>query len=285
MATIIDLRRRIRSVKNTQQITKAMKMVSAAKLRRAQETMMASRPYNARMMEVLASLATRANPEDHPLLKVKGDQNVELMVVTADKGLCGSFNANLIKGALHFLDDRRNYNLSLHLIGRKGVDYFRKRKYIVTNQYTNIFRQVRFEQAKEIANKTIRAYTEGDLDAIYIVYNEFKSMLSQRIILKRLLPLERLPEPTAEQTLEYIYEPDPETIFDKLLPHYLEIQIYQALLESSAAEHAARMAAMESATENAKEMIDSLTLKMNKIRQAAITKEIIEVVSGAEGLA
>ncbi|MCI0447355.1 ATP synthase F1 subunit gamma [bacterium] len=284
MATIIDLRRRIRSVKNTQQITKAMKMVSAAKLRRAQETMMASRPYNAKMMEVLASLATRANPEDHPLLKVKGDQNVELMVVTADKGLCGSFNANLIKAALHFLDQRRNYNLSLHLVGRKGVDYFKKRKYIITHQYTNIFRQVRFEQAKEIANKTIRAYTEGDLDAIYIVYNEFKSMLSQRIILKRLLPLERLPEPTAEQTLDYIYEPDPETIFDKLLPHYLEIQIYQALLESSAAEHAARMAAMESATENAKEMIDSLTLKMNKIRQAAITKEIIEVVSGAEGL-
>lgn len=284
MATLIDLRRRIRSVKNTQQITKAMKMVSAAKLRRAQDRMMASRPYTAKMMEVLASLATRANPEDHPLLKVKGDQNVELMVVTADKGLCGSFNANLIKAALHFLDERRNYNLSLHLIGRKGVDYFKRRKYIVTNQYTNIFKQVRFEDAKEIADKTIRAYCEGDLDAIYIVYNEFKSMLSQRIVLKRLLPLERLPEPTAQQTLDYIYEPDPETIFDKLLPHYLEIQIYQALLESSAAEQAARMAAMESATENAKDMIESLTLKMNKIRQAAITKEIIEVVSGAEGL-
>jgi F-type H+-transporting ATPase subunit gamma len=284
MATLIDLRRRIRSVKNTQQITKAMKMVSAAKLRRAQDRMMASRPYTAKLMEILASLATRANPEDHPLLKVKGDQNVELMVVTADKGLCGSFNANLIKAALHFLDERRNYNLSLHLIGRKGVDYFKKRKYIITHQYTNIFRQVRFEDAKEISEKTIRAYTEGDLDAIYIVYNEFKSMLSQRIILKRLLPLERLPEPTAVQTLDYIYEPDPETIFDKLIPHYLEIQIYQALLESSAAEHAARMAAMEAATDNAKDMIDSLTLKMNKIRQAAITKEIIEVVSGAEGL-
>jgi F-type H+-transporting ATPase subunit gamma len=284
MATIIDLRRRIRSVKNTQQITKAMKMVSAAKLRRAQDRMMASRPYTAKMMEVLSSLATRANPEDHPLLKVKGDQNVELMVVTADKGLCGSFNANLIKAALHFLDQRRNYNLSLHLVGRKGVDYFKKRKYIITHQYTNIFRQVRFEDAREIAEKTIRAYTEGDLDAIYIVYNEFKSMLSQRIILKRLLPLERLPEPTAEQTLDYIYEPDPETIFDKLLPHYLLVQIYQAMLESSAAEHAARMAAMDAATQNAKEMIESLTLTMNKIRQAAITKEIIEVVSGAEGL-
>jgi len=284
MATLIDLRRRIRSVKNTQQITKAMKMVSAAKLRRAQDRMMASRPYTAKMLEVLASLATRANPENHPLLKVKGDQNVELMLVTADRGLCGSFNANLIKAALHFLDQRKNYNLSLHLIGRKGVDYFKKRKYIITNQYTNIFRQVRFEHAKEISEKTIRAYTEGDLDAIYIVYNEFKSMLSQRVVLRRLLPLERLPEPSAVQTLDYIYEPDPETIFDRLLPHYLEIQIFQALLESAAAEHAARMAAMDSATKNAKEMIESLTLTMNKIRQAAITKEIIEVVSGAEGL-
>lgn len=284
MATIIDLRRRIRSVKNTQQITKAMKMVSASKLRRAQEHMMASRPYTAKLTEVLASLATRANPEDHPLLKVKGDQNVELMVVTADRGLCGSFNANLIKAALHFLDERRNYNLSLHLMGRKGVDYFKKRKYIITHQYPNIFRQVRLEDAKKITEETIRAYCEGNLDAIYIVYNEFKSMLAQRIVLKRLLPLEKLPEPTAAEALDYIYEPDPETIFDKLLPHYLLVQIYQAMLESSAAEHAARMAAMEAATQNAKDMIDSLTLTMNKIRQAAITKEIIEVVSGAEGL-
>jgi F-type H+-transporting ATPase subunit gamma len=285
MATLIDLRRRIRSVKNTQQITKAMKMVSAAKLRRAQDRMFASRPYAAKMLEVLASLATRANPENHPLLKEKGDQNVELMLITADRGLCGSFNANLIKAALHFLDERRNYNLSLHLAGRKGVDYFKKRKYIISHQYTNIFRDVRFEHAKEISDKTIRAYTEGDLDAIYIVYNEFKSTLAQRVIVRRLLPLERLPEPSSEQTLDYIYEPDPETIFDRLLPHYLEFIIFQSLLESSAAEHAARMAAMDSATNNAKEMIDSLTLKMNKIRQAAITKEIIEVVSGAEGLA
>jgi len=284
MATIIDLRRRIRSVKNTQQITKAMKMVSASKLRRAQEHMMASRPYSAKLTEVLASLATRANPDRHPLLEVKGDQNVELMVVTADRGLCGSFNANLIKAALHFLDERRNYNLSLHLVGRKGVDYFKKRKYIITHQYPNIFRQVRLEDAKQITTETIRAYTEGNLDAIYIVYNEFKSMLAQRIVLKRLLPLEKLPEPTAAETLDYIYEPDPETIFDKLLPHYLLVQIYQAMLESSAAEHAARMAAMEAATQNAKDMIESLTLTMNKIRQAAITKEIIEVVSGAEGL-
>jgi F-type H+-transporting ATPase subunit gamma len=283
MATLIDLRRRIRSVRNTQQITKAMKMVSAAKLRRAQDRMLASRPYSAKMVQILTSLASRANPEHHPLLEVKGDMNVELMVVTADKGLCGSFSANLIKAALHFLDERRNYNLSLHLIGRKGVDYFRKRKYIISHQYTNIFQKVEYRQAKEIAEKTISAYIEGKLDAIYIVYNEFKSTLAQKVVVKRLLPLEKLPE-TSEEALEYIYEPEPEIIFNQLLPRYLEIQIFQALLESAAAEHAARMAAMDSATQNAKEMIDSLTLTMNKIRQAAITKEIIEIVGGAEGL-
>jgi len=259
-------------------------MVSASKLRRAQERMFAARPYAAKTLEVLTSLATRANPENHPLLQVKGDQNVELMVVTVDKGLCGSFNANLIKAALHFLDDRKNYNLSLHLIGRKGYDFFRKRKYAISHRYLNIFRKVEYSQAKEMAEKTIRAYLEGNLDAIYIVYNEFKSALQQRVVVRRLLPLEKLPEASAEQTLDYIYEPDPVTIFNRLLPRFLEIQIYQALLESSAAEHAARMAAMDAATKNAREMIDSLTLKMNKIRQAQITNEIIEVVSGAQAL-
>lgn len=282
MATIIDLRRRIRSVKNTQQITKAMKMVAASKLRRAQDKMISSRPYSAKMLEVLISLASRANPEEHPLLKVKGDEKVELMVLTADKGLAGAFNTNLIKAAVHFLENEKNHTLSLHLVGRKGYDYFRKRKYTISEKYLNIFRKVEYSQAREIAEKTIRAYQEGNLDAIYIIYNEFKSALSQKVVLRRLLPLERLPEPTVEQTLDYIYEPDPQTIFNRLLPKYLEVQIYQALLESCAAEHAARMAAMESATKNAKDMIESLTLTMNKIRQAAITKEIIEVVSGAE---
>lgn len=282
MATLIDLRRRIRSVKNTQQITKAMKMVAASKLRRAQDRMMASRPYSAKMLEVLTSLASRANPEEHPLLKVKGDENVELMVITADKGLAGAFNANLIKAAIHFLEEKQKYHLSLHLVGRKGYDYFRKRKYPITEKYLNVFLKVEYHQAQEIAQKTIKAYQDGNLDAIYLIYNEFKSAISQRIIIKRLLPLEKLPETTAAQSLDYIYEPDAETIFNRLLPKYLEIQIYQALLESAAAEHAARMAAMDSATKNAKEMIEALTLKMNKIRQAAITKEIIEVVSGAE---
>lgn len=244
---------------------------------------MASRAYAAKLTEVLASLASRANPENHPLLKVKGDQNVELLVITADKGLCGGFNSNLIKAALHFLDDRKNYNLSLHLVGKKGVDYFRKRKYVISNQYINIFRNVQYSHAKEIAEKTIRAYTEGELDAIYIVYNEFKSTIQQKVVIKRLLPLEGLPEPTqTDQALDYIYEPEPAVIFDQLLPRYLEFQIFQALLESAAGEHAARMAAMESATKNGKDMIESLTLTMNKIRQAKITNEIIEVVSGAQ---
>jgi F-type H+-transporting ATPase subunit gamma len=172
----------------------------------------------------------------------------------------------------------------LHLIGKKGYEFFKKRRYAITHSYLNIFRTLKFQDAHEIADKSIQAYLEGNLDAIYIIYNEFKSMLQQRIVVQRLLPLEKVPEASAEQTLDYIYEPDPATIFDRLLPMHLQIQIYHALLESVAAEHAARMAAMDAATKNAKEMIEALTLKMNKIRQAAITKEIIEVVGGAEAL-
>ena len=284
MATIIDLRRRVRSVKNTMQITRAMKLVSASKLRRAQERMMASRPYSAKMNQVLASLASRANPENHPLLRVKGDQNVELVVITGDKGLCGGFNANLIKAALHFLDERKNHTLSLHMVGRKGHDFFKRRQFKITQQYLNVFRNVQYSHAREIAGNAIKAYMEGDLDAVYMVYNEFKSTLQQRVVVKRLLPLEGLPEKTEVAEQDYIYEPSPEKIFDRLLPLYVEFQVFQALLESAAAEHAARMTAMDSASRNAREVIDGLTLTMNKIRQAAITREIIEVVSGAEGL-
>jgi F-type H+-transporting ATPase subunit gamma len=284
MAALIDLRRRIRSVRNTRQITRAMKLVSGAKLRRAQEIMLASRPYAATMIEMLTSLATRANPEEHPLLKVKGDQNIELMVVTSDRGLAGAFNSNLIKAAVTFLNERKRLDLSLHLVGRKGYEYFRKRNYTITEKYLNVFRKVEPRFANIIAERTIEAYLKGNLDAVYIVYNEFKSALAQKIVVRRLLPLERLPEASVEQTLDYIYEPEPAVIFDRLLPKYLEVIILQALLESSAAEHAARMAAMDMATKNASDVIDGLTLKMNKIRQAAITKEIIEVVSGATAL-
>jgi F-type H+-transporting ATPase subunit gamma len=284
MATLIDIRRRIRSVNNTLQITKAMKLVAAAKLRQSRERMLASRPFSARLTKVLTSLATRANPEDHPLLKVKGDENIELMVITGDKGLCGAFNSNLIKEALHFLDQRQNYNLSLHLVGKKGTDFFRKKKYVVSKSYVNIFKNLQYQTAVDIASNTIRAYVEGNLDAVYIIYNEFKSALAQNVVIHRLLPLERLPEATPEQALDYIYEPDPITIFDRLLPLLLQFRIYQALLESYAAENAARMAAMDSATNNAKDMIEYLTLQRNKIRQAAITKEILEIVGGSEAL-
>lgn len=246
--------------------------------------MLASRPYAATMLEMLTSLATRANPEEHPLLKVKGDQNIELMVVTSDRGLAGAFNSNLIKAAVAFLNERKRLDLSLHLVGRKGYEYFRKRKYTITEKYLNVFRKVEPRFAKIIAERTIDAYLKGNLDAVYIVYNEFKSALAQKIVVRRLLPLERLPDASVEQTLDYIYEPEPAVIFDRLLPKYLEVIILQALLESSAAEHAARMAAMDMATKNASDVIDGLTLKMNKIRQAAITNEIIEVVSGAAAL-
>lgn len=284
MATLIDIRRRIRSVNNTLQITKAMKLVAAAKLRQSRERMLATRPFSARLTKVLTSLATRANPDDHPLLKVKGDENIELMVITGDKGLCGAFNSNLIKEALHFLDQRKNYNLSLHLVGKKGADFFRRKKYHVSKSYVNIFKNLRYEKAVEIGANTIQAYVEGNLDAVYIIYNEFKSALAQNVVVHRLLPLERLPEATPEQTLDYIYEPDPVTIFDRILPRLLEFRIYQALLESYAAENAARMAAMDAATNNAKDMIGYLTLQRNKIRQAAITKEILEIVGGSEAI-
>jgi F-type H+-transporting ATPase subunit gamma len=284
MATLIDIRRRIRSVHNTLQITKAMKLVAASKLRQSKDRMLASRPFSARLLDVLTSLATRANPDDHPLLKVKGDENIELMVITGDKGLCGAFNSNLIKEALRFLDERKNYNLSLHLIGKKGTDFFRRKKYVVSKSYVNVFKNLQFQTAVDIGNNTIKAYIEGNLDAVYIIYNEFKSALAQKVVLHRLLPLERLPEATPEQTLDYIYEPDPFTIFDRLLPQFLQIRIYQALLESYAAENAARMAAMDAATNNARDMIGYLTLQRNKIRQAAITKEILEIVGGSEAL-
>lgn len=284
MATLIDIRRRIRSVHNTLQITKAMKMVAAAKLRQSRERMLAARPFSARLTTVLTSLATRANPDDHPLLKVKGDENIELMVITGDKGLCGAFNSNLIKEALQFLDQRKNYNLSLHLIGKKGADFFRRKKYVVSKSYVNIFKNMQYQTAIDIGGNTIKSYVEGNLDAVYIIYNEFKSALAQNVVIHRLLPLERLPEATPEQLLDYIYEPDPVTIFNRMLPLLLEFRIYQALLESFAAENAARMAAMEAATNNAKDMIDYLTLQRNKIRQAAITKEILEIVGGSEAL-
>jgi F-type H+-transporting ATPase subunit gamma len=281
MPALIDIRRRIRSVKNTQQITKAMKMVSAAKLRRAQEAMFAARPYARKMLEVLGDLAVRAESDAHPLLQNRGSEKVALYVITSDKGLCGGFNANIIRTAVRFLSERQGRNVTLGLLGRKGRDYFRRRQYKVRTEQVGIFQALRYSHAQHLAKEVMEDFLKGEFDEIYLVYNEFKSVIQQKVVVDHLLPIERGEIKQDEPALDYIYEPSARGIFSGLLPKLIETQIWHALLESSAAEHAARMSAMDAATNNASDVIDNLTLYMNKVRQAAITKEIIEVVSGA----
>src|SRR5262245_26064697 len=281
MPALIDIKRRIRSVKNTQQITKAMKMVSAAKLRRAQDAMFAARPYARKMMEVLNSLASRARPELHPLLQEHGDARVLLVVVTSDKGLCGGFNANILRTATRFLEERRDKQLELECIGRKGRDFFKRRRWKTRGEHIGVFQNVKFATAKAIAGDLVGAYQRDELDQVFLLYNEFKSVIQQRIVVERLLPIEKQLLSPSAPALDYVYEPQPASIFGEMLPRHVEVQVFRALLESAAAEHGARMSAMDAASNNASDMIDRLTLYMNKVRQAAITKEIIEVVSGA----
>jgi F-type H+-transporting ATPase subunit gamma len=281
MPALIDIRRRIRSVKSTQQITKAMKMVSAAKLRRAQEAMFAARPYARKMLEVLDSLAARA-PEAHPLLQQRGAERILAVVVTGDKGLCGAFNANILRTVQAFLKDRRSQDISLDVVGRKARDFFRRRSVRIRSEYVGVFQSsLKYATAQKIAKEVIQAFVNQEIDEAWIVYNEFKSVIQQRIVARRLLPVEREASSAKEPALDYLYEPGAHAIFQGILPKYVEVQIWQALLESAAAEHGARMAAMDSASNNAADVIERLTLYMNKVRQAAITKEIIEVVSGA----
>ena len=291
MPSLIDLRRRIRAVKNTQQITKAMKMVAASKLRRAQERMMSARPYAQEMQRVLASVASRVDPSIHPLLtaRERRQNSVTLViVVTADKGLCGSFNTNLIKGAGVFITGSGEA-CSLGLVGRKGRDYFGRRGFAVLFEQVGIFQKLRFDDAQTIAQTAIDAFITEQVDRVVLVYNEFKSVMTQRVVIDQLLPIARgdveaqEASPSANQ-VDYLYEPSPGEIFNQLLPRYIEAQIYRALLESNAAFFAAQMTAMDTASKNANDMISSLTLYMNKVRQAAITREIIEVVSGAQAL-
>lgn len=284
MAKTLDIRRRIRSIRNTMQVTKAMKMVSAAKLRRAQERILHARPYANRMRAVLRSLAARADPEQHPLLRVRGEERVELVVVTADKGLCGSFNTNLYKQATVFLEKFGHREITVHCVGRKGRDYFRKRRYAVHREWVDVFRTLDYPTAAEIARDLMDRYVREELDAVFVVYNEFKSLLQQRPVVERLLPLDRESLGAGESADEYIYEPAAADLFDRLLPLHVEVQVYRALLESAAAEQAARMRAMDAATSNAAEFIEKLTLKLNRVRQGSITTELIEVISGAEAL-
>jgi F-type H+-transporting ATPase subunit gamma len=284
LATLRDIRRRIGSVRNTRQITRAMKVVAASRLRRAQESMFNARPYANQMMALLESLAARLEQQKHPLLARRPEKKVLLVVVTADRGLCGAFNANLLRVAQNYIREHRDREVSLIAVGRKGRDYFRKRPVTMAAEYVNIFRQLEFAHAKELADKIIELYTSEKVDAVDFVYNEFKSMMAQNVRLERYLPIEPLVPPEGEFLADYIYEQEPAEILKTLLPRYVEVEVFRSLLESQAAELAARMTAMEAATNNADELIESLRLKLNRLRQAGITKEIIEVVSGAQAL-
>jgi F-type H+-transporting ATPase subunit gamma len=283
MPSTIDLRRRIRSTKNTQQITKAMKMVSAAKLRRAQDRMMAARPYSAGLREVLASLSARADlAATHPLLQDREQVNkVLLLVVTADRGLCGAFNANILRAAQNAIKEQGWPHVELLPIGRKAIEFFRRRTVPIRRQGAQVYQALSLDTAREIAQALIDDFISGEFDAVYVLYNEFKSVIAQRVTLERLLPLPRVEPDENAPAIDYIYEPGPDRILSDLLPKHIEFQLYRVLLESAAAEQGARMTAMESATKNASDMISHLTLTYNRIRQASITKEIIEIVSGA----
>ncbi|MGC2696335.1 MAG: ATP synthase F1 subunit gamma [Candidatus Angelobacter sp.] len=349
MANILDIRRRIRSVRNTRQITKAMQMVSAAKLRRAQERALAARPYAQMLINVLKSLVSRADVYDsqtgeplHPLLVRREEKTVLLIVVSGEKGLAGAFNSNILKAAARFIETKKGKNIDVLAMGRKARDYFRRRYSVaaesgdqrtgqvqIAAEYAGLMNRAQFQSAREIADKVCQLYTEAKVDSVYIVYNEFKSVIAQRLVVDEVLPIKTIgeqgramaeelteeerkrrieaalhagasvvgghsalrPADTAEMDkkaagfatapVDYIYEQPPAELFRDLLPRYISIQLFRAMLESEAAEHAARMTAMDSATSNASDMIDSLTLQMNRVRQAKITKEIIEIVSGA----
>jgi F-type H+-transporting ATPase subunit gamma len=291
MPSLIDLRRRVRAVKNTQQITKAMKMVAASKLRRAQERIMSARPYAVQMQRVLGGLASRVDPSIHPLLVTREPREgsmVLVIVVTADKGLCGSFNTNVIKASGTFVLERRE-RCTLGLVGRKGRDFFARRGFAILFDQSGIFQKLRYDDAQTIARMAIEAFTSGEVDRVMLVYNEFRSVISQRVVVDQLLPIARAEvdgssAPADTGQIDYLYEPSAQEIFKQLLPRYVEVQVYRALLESNAAFFAAQMTAMDTATKNSAEMIGNLTLYMNKVRQAAITREIIEVVSGASAL-
>ena len=294
MPSLLDLRRRIRAVKSTQQITKAMKAIAASRLRRAQDRILGARPFAVQMRRVLGGLAARVDAGAHPLLARRGPdappRPALLIVVTADKGLCGGFNTNIIKEAGGVIGRSSGGGVSLGLVGRKGRDFFQRRGFDVRFELVNLFSQLEYGHAQAVAREAVAAYTGGEVDGVKLVYNEFKSVLQQRVVVDQVLPIPRREiedgggGDEGEVLPDYLYEPDPRAIFDTLIPRHVEVQFWRALLESAAAEHAARLTAMDAASNNATEMIEDLTLYMNKVRQASITREIIEVVSGAEAL-
>lgn len=287
MPSLIDIRRRIRAVKSTQQITKAMKMVSSSKLRRAQERILRGRPYAHHMLRVFNSLATRTDTARHVLLQDQPGQRPLLIVITADRGLAGSFNANVVKGAAQWITELpkdENREVALALVGRKGRDFFMRRGFDVRYEEVGLFQNVQWSHAQAIANTAIKEFLAPEIGSVYLVYNQFKSIMSQQVVIERLLPIAKLEQEPSAATIDYLFEPSPEELLDTLLPFHVAVQVSRALLESSAAEHAARMTAMDAATRNAREMVDRLTLYMNKVRQASITREIIEIVAGAQSV-
>lgn len=287
MPSLQQTRRRIASVKNTQKITKAMKLVSAAKLRRAQDRIVKARPYAQKMERLLANLGGRVNRDVHPLLALRPIRHVELVVVAADRGLCGSFNAAVFRRAIEVLrtHQAQGRQVSLTLIGRKARDYFRRRQFPIRHTLVNIFDKLSFDHAADLARNVTDAYLAGTMDETWLIYSEFKSAMSSAIRVQRVIPIEPGPESTgAEAGADYLYEPSDEELLADLVPRSIESQMWRALLESAASEQGARMMAMDSASRNAKEMIAKLTLVYNKTRQAAITKELMDIVGGAEAL-
>jgi len=280
------IRKRIVSVRGTQKITRAMKMVAAAKLRRAQENITRLRPYAIKTAEVMGTVASRVEEMDHPLLRRRDPKSIFILVLTSDKGLCGSFNTNINRRAQKFVDGHRAEGGEIHLavVGKKGLSYFRHRGYEISMEYKGVFESLSFEKAAEIARTIMGAYEKGELDASYVCYNEFKSAMRQEVIVEQLLPIVPREIPPEWIGAELIFEPGRRELLDRILPMYVEIEIYRALLESVASEHGARMTAMENATNNASDMIKNLTLVYNKARQAAITRELMDIVGGAEAL-
>jgi len=290
MPTLLDFRRRIRSVKNTQQITRAMKFVAAARLRRAQEAALAARPYAKELARVLRSTISRIVEPQHPLLAHRPEERVLTLVLTGERGLAGAFNTNILRKANEFFRSNKGRKLLVIPVGKKGRDALRKAGFNLIGEYINVLARVEFASVREISNLVTDLYAKGEIDSVYIIFSEFKTVMSANLAVEKLLPVDAAQvqeggEAAAASQVDYIYEQPEEQLLDRLLPRYVESQVQRAMLESSAAEHAARMTAMESATKNAGDVIEALTLHMNKVRQAAITKEIIEIVSGATSTA
>jgi len=290
MATLRDIRKRLKAIQSTKKITAAMKMVAAAKMRKVQDRMLNLRPYASRMVTVLNDLAKVAEREIHPLLALRMKKNVEVLVITSDKGLCGAFNTNILKAANNYINDlkKEGIEFTLSVAGRKARDFFKRRSIPMRNSWVGLSGRISYANAQEIANNLTEGYTSETYDEVVVIYNEFKSMIAQKVTIMKLLPVGTLEgeeaQKEASMTADYLYEPSRAAIFERLLPKYIEIQVYRALLESSAAEEAARMAAMENATKNCSELITKVTLLANKVRQASITKELMDIVGGVEAL-